>query len=116
MRVSFAAVVATCLALSAVAAEEGAARTDWHTYAMAGQMPAAKSAPDSYAAAGQPERVPLMKLKTGATCGSGEFQACIDSTGRITVPGARRFLPELPGLKPERLTVKRSGIVFRYSF
>jgi len=32
------------------------------------------------------------------------------------VPGAKRFLPVLPGLKPERLTVKRSGVTFGYSF
>ena len=25
-------------------------------------------------------------------------------------------LPEVPGLKPERLTVKRSGVVLSYSF
>jgi hypothetical protein len=32
------------------------------------------------------------------------------------IPGAKRFLPEVPGLAPERLTVRRSGIVFGYSF
>lgn len=116
MRVSSVAILATCLAVSAVAAEEGALRTEWHADAMPAQKPAAKSAPESSSPASRAERVPLMTLKPAASCATGEFEVCLDPTGRLTVPGARRYLPELPGLKPERLTVKRSGIVLGYSF
>jgi hypothetical protein len=57
-----------------------------------------------------------MRLKPGRSCGAGEFEVCLDSTGRLSVPGAKRFLPALPGMQPERLTVRRSGVVFGYSF
>jgi hypothetical protein len=52
----------------------------------------------------------------GAGCRSLEIEVCLDSTGRINVPGAKRFLPEIEGLKPERLSVKRGGVQFHYSF
>lgn len=54
--------------------------------------------------------------KSGRGCANAELEFCIGADGRITVPGARKFLPEIPGLTPERLTVKRNGIVLGYSF
>lgn len=76
----------------------------------------AKSILDTDAPSARGARAPLMQLRPGASCGATEFEVCIDSTGRITVPGAKRFLPDLPGLKPERLTVRRSGVILGYSF
>lgn len=116
MRVTLAALLATCAALSAAAAEEGNSRPGWHPYGIAAAGPGAKSAPDLLASPAKPERAPLMNLKPGAACGRSEFEVCFDSTGRITVPGAKRFLPVLPGLTPEKLSVRRSGVVFGYSF
>lgn len=52
----------------------------------------------------------------GPGCRSLEVEVCLDSTGRINVPGAKRFLPEIEGFKPERLSVKRGGVQFHYSF
>jgi hypothetical protein len=52
----------------------------------------------------------------GSGCRSLEVEVCLDSTGRINVPGAKRFLPEIEGFKPERLSVKRGGVQFYYSF
>lgn len=116
MRTGSIALLAAWVALSANAADEGPAVSGWHAYAPAASRPYAKSIPDPLASTVRPERAPLMHLKPGAACGASEFEVCFDSSGRITVPGAKRFLPVLPGLKPERLSVRRSGIVFGYSF
>lgn len=62
------------------------------------------------------ERAPLMHLKPGGACGASELEVCLDANGRLTIPGAKRYMPDLPGLKPERLTVKRSGVILGYSF
>jgi hypothetical protein len=61
-------------------------------------------------------RAPLGNLTPGGACGSHELEVCLDANGRITVPRARHLLPAIPGLRPERLTVKRSGVVLSYSF
>jgi hypothetical protein len=116
MRAAFAILLIACLALPAIAAEDGASRSDWSVEGLRVAKSMTKSTPDAFAASSQTERAPLMTLRPGASCGATEFEVCLDSTGRITVPGAKRFLPVLPGLTPERLTVKRSGLVFGYSF
>ena len=118
MRVSIVAVLLACAVLPAVAAEEGASRSAAQPEGPVAGRGVAKSAilatqdnlPDL------PARVPMSGLKPGRSCGASEFEVCLDSSGRISVPGAKRFLPEVPGLKPERLTVKRSGVVLSYSF
>lgn len=61
-------------------------------------------------------RSPLGNLKPGGACGTHELEVCLDANGRLSVPRAKHFLPAVPGLKPERLTVKRNGVVFGYSF
>ncbi|HRA24125.1 MAG TPA: hypothetical protein PLK52_11225 [Usitatibacteraceae bacterium] len=63
-----------------------------------------------------PPRAPLGYLKPGGACGSHELEVCLDANGRITVPRARHLLPAIPGLKPERLSVRRNGVVLSYSF
>lgn len=116
MRHALAALLAALAALSAAAADEERLRTGWHSF----EIPVAKrkSAPTAFplAPAAAAERAPVMNLKPGAACGASEFEVCVDSSGRITMPGARRFLPALPGLTPERLSVRRHGIVLGYSF
>ena len=40
---------------------------------------------------------------------------CYDA-GHIVFKPARRFLPEIPGLQGENISLKRDRIIFRYSF
>ena len=48
---------------------------------------------------------------------SGDRSLCYDpASGRIVYKPARAFMPELPGLQPENISVKRDRIVLRYSF
>jgi hypothetical protein len=37
-------------------------------------------------------------------------------TGRIVFKPARQFMPDLPGLQRENISLKRDRIIFRYSF
>ncbi len=74
------------------------------TLGQAGEVPALR--------AGEPS--PARKPARG--CANAELEFCIGADGRINVPGARKFMPGIPGLTPERLTVKRNGIVLGYSF
>jgi len=46
-----------------------------------------------------------------------EHALCYDSaSGRMVYKPARQFMPDLPGLQPENISLKRNQIVFRYSF
>ena len=117
MRVPIARLLVALATFPALAAEEGAPRSGGPGEAAPGRA-VAKSA---YAPALDPDpalapRVPLGNLNPGGSCGRSEFEVCLDASGRISVPGAKRFLPGLPGLKPEKLTVRRSGVAFSYSF
>ena len=48
---------------------------------------------------------------------SGDRSLCYDpASGRIVYKPARAFMPDLPGLQPENISVKRDRIVLRYSF
>ena len=89
-------------------------RAGWQRHAAIAAKAEAKSQGEPASTTGASERAPVMSLKPGRSCGAAEFEVCLDSTGRINVPGAKRFLPALPGLKPERLSVRRSGVVFGY--
>jgi hypothetical protein len=110
-----AAVLALCVVPPALAAEDPA-RLPLSGYA-------APAMPLSAAKVAQPWEAPAVRAgdtggvrKSTRGCENAELELCIGADGRITVPGAKKFLPELPGLTPERLTVKRSGIVLGYSF
>lgn len=48
----------------------------------------------------------------------GEDRAlCYDTvSGRVVYKPARQFMPDLPGMRPENISLKRNQIVFRYSF
>jgi len=116
MRVSILALLAACTALTAAAADEETVRSRWHSVDIPVVKQKAASAQDPFLAPVRPERAPVMHLKSGGACGVSEFEVCVDSSGRISLPGAKRFLPAISGLKPERLSVRRHGIVFGYSF
>ena len=48
---------------------------------------------------------------------SGDRSLCYDpASGRIVYKPAREFMPEIPGLQRENISVKRDRIVLRYSF
>lgn len=48
---------------------------------------------------------------------SKEATLCYDAfENRIVFKPARNFMPDLPGLTRENITVKRDRVVFRYSF
>lgn len=48
---------------------------------------------------------------------SGDRSLCYDpGSGRIVYKPARAIMPDLPGLQPENISVKRDRIVLRYSF
>lgn len=48
---------------------------------------------------------------------SGERSLCYDpGSGRIVYKPAREFMPDIPGLQRENISVRRDRIVFRYSF
>ena len=53
---------------------------------------------------------------TRSSC-TGERSLCYDSvSGRVVYKPARQFMPDLPGLRPENISIKRNQLVFRYSF
>lgn len=48
---------------------------------------------------------------------NGERALCYDSaSGRVVYKPARQFMPTLPGMRPENISLKRNQVVFRYSF
>jgi hypothetical protein len=61
-------------------------------------------------------RRPERQEASPSSC-NGERSLCYDPTsGHVVYKPARQFMPELPGLQPENISVKRDRIVFRYSF
>jgi hypothetical protein len=53
---------------------------------------------------------------TRSSC-SEERAVCYDSvSGRVVYKPARKLMPELPGLRPENISIKRNQLVLRYSF
>lgn len=53
---------------------------------------------------------------TRSSC-EGERSLCYDSaSGRVVYKPARQLMPDLPGLRPENISLKRNQLVFRYSF
>lgn len=71
--------------------------------------------------AGEPElelapRSDPRSVSSRSTC-DADRTLCYDaSTGRIVYKPARALMPDIPGLRPENISVKRNRIVFRYSF
>jgi hypothetical protein len=60
---------------------------------------------------------PDPRQETSRSSCSGERSLCYDpGSGRIVYKPARAFMPDLPGLQPENISVKRDRIVLRYSF
>jgi hypothetical protein len=63
-----------------------------------------------------PRRGDARDAQSRSSC-SGANDLCYDpGSGRIVYKPARNFMPELPGLQRENISVKRDRVVFRYSF
>ena len=57
------------------------------------------------------------RLESSRSSCSGERSLCYDpGSGRIVYKPARAFMPDIPGMQPENISVKRDRIVLRYSF
>lgn len=71
---------------------------------------------------GVPEPEPLFPrrdLREDASRSSCESDRdlCYDvGSGRIVYKPARQYMPEIPGLRPESISLKRNKITFKYSF
>jgi len=71
---------------------------------------------------GEPEREPLLGRRdhregeSRSSCDGGRDLCYDQQSGRIVYRPARNFMPDLPGLQPENISVKRDRIVFKYSF
>ena len=53
----------------------------------------------------------------GASCEAAATDLCFDAAdGRITYRGARKYMPQFDGLKPEAVSVRSNRIIFKYSF
>lgn len=62
-----------------------------------------------------PRRDP--REETSRSSCSGERSLCYDrASGRIVYKPARNFMPDIPGLQRENISVRRDRVVFRYSF
>lgn len=71
---------------------------------------------------GEPEREPLIPRRdlrqdqSRSSCESGRSLCYDPSSGRIEYKPARQYMPDVPGLQPESISVKRGKVVFKYSF
>ena len=88
--------------------------------AVAQITPAQANAPFVAPAANEPELSlappPTAQESSRSSC-NGERALCYDAVnGRVVYKPARQFMPDLPGLRPENISIKRRQIVFRYSF
>ena len=57
------------------------------------------------------------RLEASRSSCSSNRSLCYDpGSGRIVYKPARALMPDIPGLQPENISVKRDRIVLRYSF
>jgi hypothetical protein len=74
---------------------------------------AAAPGPELHLAAAQRD-VPQPQSRSSCTA---DRDLCYDAnSGHIVFKPVRQFMPGLPGMTPENISVKRDRIVFRYSF
>ena len=62
-------------------------------------------------------REELDRRGSQSSCDNGTSDLCYDMReGRIVYRAARRYMPEMPGLRAESISLKRDRVVLRYSF
>jgi hypothetical protein len=53
----------------------------------------------------------------GGTCEAAASDLCFDAAdGRITYRGARKYMPQFEGLKPEAVSLRSNRLTLKYSF
>ena len=71
---------------------------------------------------GEPERAPLFtphdvrREESRSSCASQRALCYDEGSGHIVYKPARQFLPDVPGLAPEGISLKRDKIVLKYTF
>jgi hypothetical protein len=87
--------------------------------ALAASNPGHTAAPFVLPLAPEPELLPrhdLREEKVRSSC-SGSTSLCYDPNARqVVYKPARAFMPTIPGLQPENISVRRDRITLRYSF
>ena len=120
---SLAVVVALALGIATpvAAAEPQSPQLQLRPKAALTLVPTHNAAPFVVQPIGEPEielvpRQPMRLNESRSAC-DGTNALCYDpSSGRIEVASARTFMPDLPGLRRETISIKRDRIVFRYTF
>jgi hypothetical protein len=75
-----------------------------------------------FVTAAQPElhlaATPTAPREQGRASCQSDHDLCYDASngGHIVYKPARQFMPDLPGLKPENISIKRDRVIFKYSF
>jgi hypothetical protein len=71
---------------------------------------------------GEPERAPLFaprdvrQEQSRSSCASQRALCYDQESGHIVYKPARRLLPDIPGLSPDGISLKRDKIVLKYTF
>lgn len=71
---------------------------------------------------GEPAREPTFtpsetRVQHSRSACDSDQDFCYDAdNGHIVYKPARKLMPDLPGLRPENISIKRDRIVFKYSF
>jgi hypothetical protein len=90
------------------------------TSAMAVPKVQQAQAPFLSSSSAEPELVltsPATAQEASRSSCNGERSLCYDSaSGRVVYKPARQLMPDIPGLRPENISLKRNQLVFRYSF
>ncbi len=117
-----AGMLAMALAAPAAGAEPQAPQLQLRPKAGVAVAPSHDAAPFvSHPAAAVPEIEVLPRYasrpdESRSAC-DGTAAVCYDpSSGRIEVASVRNYMPDIPGLRRETISVKRDRILFRYSF
>jgi hypothetical protein len=88
------------------------------------ELPLALQREPSLVQPGQPPsldyltRVEDVRMKDSrSSCDRAGQSLCYDSgSGKIVYKKTRDYMPEIPGLRPEHISVRRDRITFKYSF
>jgi len=120
-----AALICIALALNALAGTAVAAAEENNALTLRSKTAIATAAPHRSAPyvqpSGEPERDSIFSprdLRQDQSRSSCEGRdLCYDNhSGRIVYKPARQFMPGIPGLQAENISLKRDRIVFKYSF